>query len=209
MMNWDKLRQKLAEALPGAEAQLQMAPIGRRVLPPTDAEFRKSAVLIPLLQQEGKTTIVLTRRAEYPGVHSGQISFPGGKFEHGEADPIQVAKREAEEEIGLPGGRVEVLGMMSELYIPVSKMLVYPVLAKITKPNRWLADPREVNEVLEVPMEFFQNPRNLISYTIKHSENLVEVPAFDWQPIPIWGATAMMISELLEIIRLIDYEGQT
>lgn len=207
-MNWDILRQRLAATLPGEQAQLQMAPVGRRALPPVDAEFRQSAVLIPLLHVNDKISLVLTRRAEYPGVHSGQISFPGGKFEHGESDPVQVAKREAEEEIGLPEACVEVLGNLSELYIPVSRMLVFPVLAKITKPDQWRADPREVEEILEVPVEFFQNPRNLIRYTFSRNDESIEVPAFAWQPVPIWGATAMMISELLELIRQTNYEGQ-
>lgn len=200
-MDRDELRRRLSEPLPGVHAQMKMAPLGRRIEIPQQIEYRKSAVLVPILESPEGARLVLTRRAVYPGVHSGQISFPGGKFEPGEVDAAEVALRESFEEIGLFPEHVEVLGTLSELFIPVSRMLVYPVLGIIKAPVSWVIDEREVDEILEIPIEHFFDTRQIITYEVNRAELSFSAPAYAMNPVPIWGATAMMISELVEVLK--------
>lgn len=190
----------MLEPLPGVNAQMKMAPTGRQMEIPRKVAFRKSAVLMPILESQEGVRLVLTRRTVYPGVHSGQISFPGGKFEAGESDAAEVALRESFEEIGLSREQVDILGELSKLYIPVSQMLVYPVLARVKYPVQWVINEREVDEVLEVPIAHFMDARQIISYEVKRAEQRLIAPAYAMDTIPVWGATAMMISELVELL---------
>lgn len=190
----------MLEPLPGVNAQMKMAPTGRQMEIPRKVAFRKSAVLMPILESQEGVRLVLTRRTVYPGVHSGQISFPGGKFEAGESDAAEVALRESFEEIGLSREQVDILGELSKLYIPVSQMLVYPVLARVKYPVQWVINEREVDEVLEVPIAHFMETRQIISYEVNRAEQRMIAPAYSMDTIPVWGATAMMISELVELL---------
>lgn len=190
----------MLKPLPGVNAQMKMAPSGRQIEIPREDTFRKSAVLIPILESQEGARLVLTRRAVYPGVHSGQISFPGGKFEPGEVEATEVALRESFEEIGLSREQVDILGELSQLYIPVSQMLVYPVLARIKYPIQWIINEREVDEVLEIPIAHFMDARQIISYEVNRAGQRFVAPAYSTDRIPVWGATAMMISELVELI---------
>jgi 8-oxo-dGTP pyrophosphatase MutT (NUDIX family) len=197
----DYVQHQLSKGLPGPSAQWVMAPADRPQQPISLEGYTRSAVLILLLFRGGSPEIVFIRRASYEGVHSGQIGFPGGKFEPNEHSATEVALREANEETGIKGNEVDVLGTLSPLYIPVSKMRVEPVLAVSEMLPQFNRNEREVEEIIIKPIDFFINANNLIAYPLRHnSGKLRTVPAFNVQPVPIWGATAMMMSELLTLI---------
>jgi len=198
-----KLSAALIEDLPGEIAQFRMAPLARKRIsdmPLEDDSIRKAAVMIPLFRSEEQDCFLLTVRSTYDGVHSGQVSFPGGKFDENEVDPIHVALREMEEEVGIKAEQVQIIGMLSPLYIPVSKMHVQPVIAWVHDTN-WMANTYEVAQLLEVPIHHFLQTNVIKKKIMEFSPGIpVEVPYFDIQGHVVWGATAMIISELLSVL---------
>jgi 8-oxo-dGTP pyrophosphatase MutT (NUDIX family) len=201
-----KLSAVLQEELPGEEAQFKMAPMARKriaEMPVHDASIRKAAVMLPLFRNSENDCLLLTVRSIYEGVHSGQVSFPGGKFDENENDAIQVALREMEEEVGVKSDQIQIAGMLSPLFIPVSKMYVQPVVAWVHEPN-WLANDHEVALILEIPIHHIFQHNVIKKMKMEFSPgNLVEVPYFDLQGHTVWGATAMIISEFLAVIKKI------
>ncbi len=144
-------------------------------------------------------------RPTYPGVHSGQIALPGGKAEEGDGSLIVTALRETEEEIGVRVSEDQVLGTLSQLYIPPSNMLVTPVVAYAEEKANYRPDFREVVQVLDVALAAFNDPRNQATVAVKAATNVrLEAPGFIIEERVIWGATAMMMSELLSIMETID-----
>ena len=198
-----KLSTVLLEDLPGEAAQFKMAPLARKRLsemPLEDDSIRKAAVMIPLFRSEEQDCFLLTVRSIYEGVHSGQVSFPGGKFDENEIDPIQVALREMEEEVGIKAEQVQIIGKLSPLFIPVSKMHVQPVIAWVHDAN-WIANTHEVAQLLEVPIHQLLLTNVIKKKNMEFSPGFpVEVPYFDIQGHVVWGATAMIISELLSVL---------
>jgi 8-oxo-dGTP pyrophosphatase MutT (NUDIX family) len=195
------IQRKLSLELPGPSAQWLMAPSNRPQQSVGQELFTRSAVMILLLLGPNETEIVFIRRARYDGVHSGQIGFPGGKFEPDEYSAEEVALREANEEIGINPSDVEILGALSPLHIPVSKMRVEPVLAVSEQIPSLVRNEREVEEIIIQPLDFFLQTNNLIAYELEQFVGETrKVPAFNAKPVPIWGATAMMMSELLTLI---------
>ena len=198
-----KLSAALQEDLPGEASQFQMAPIARKrisEMPIEDNSIRKAAVMIPLFRSGEQNCLLLTVRSTYEGVHSGQVSFPGGKFDEHESDPIHVALREMEEEVGIKAKQIQIIGLLSPLYIPVSKMHVQPVIAWVHNAN-WMANTYEVAQLLEVPIHHFLQTNVIKKKSIEFSPGIpVDVPYFDIQGHVVWGATAMIISELLSVL---------
>jgi 8-oxo-dGTP pyrophosphatase MutT (NUDIX family) len=145
--------------------------------------------------------LVLTRRPEYPGAHSGQISLPGGRREAGES--LQTtALREANEEIGLIPTSVEVIGELSPLYTPPSNFCIYPFIAfSATRPT-FQPDAKEVAELIELPLTLLFSPtiyKEEIWYFPDYGER--RVPFFDIFGHQVWGATAMILNEFLTLLR--------
>jgi len=204
MQTWEEIVERLKNTLPGATAQWKMAPVGRAKVPLENSileGYRESAVLVPFIQRENGWHLVLTLRSTYDGVHSAQVSFPGGKFEKDEIHPEQVAIREAGEELGIHPQEIEIVGRLTPLTIPVSRMRVQPVIAKLSRSIPFVPDPREVSEVLEVPFHYLADRSNMKTVEVKAGKDQkMEVPAFDLGGSVIWGATAMMISELLAML---------
>lgn len=198
-----QLKKALSFPLPGEEAQYKMAPLARPRMAemPTSFEgIRKAAVLVPLFKNGDHVQVLLTLRSTYEGVHSGQISFPGGKFEPHETDPIQVALRETEEEIGISSEHIEVLGLLTPLYIPVSKMYVQPVVAWLHSTD-WFPEEKEVVEIVEVPISQLLDDQFRKTKTMDFpGRSSMMVPYFDLKNQVVWGATAMMLSELIAVL---------
>ena len=151
--------------------------------------------------QELHTLLML--RPDYAGVHSGQVSFPGGRCEPTDADHWATALREFKEETGIVLDRPEALGNLSKLYIPPSRSLVYPCVAFAQEIGQATPDPREVVELFEVPVDAIMGPD-----VVKHREQFIAVanrpvmvPYFDLGGKVVWGATAMMLWELRETMR--------
>ena len=151
----------------------------------------------------GKTFIPLTERMTYNGVHSGQVSLPGGKFEHGDADLASTALRECYEEIGVT--EIDILGKLTPLFIPVSNFLVHPYIgvSKIKNPLMKNQE-REVKTILRVNIHDLLNDNIIKQGSINVGEMKIKTPWFEVENLKVWGATAMILSELKEVMKTIS-----
>ena len=192
--------------LPGMEAQIRMAPTNRRDDIRKMGEGHKplkSGVLLLLYPlDDGEAGVVFIRRPQYNGVHSGQISFPGGRYEPGDPDLRHTALREAQEEIGIDPEQVEVIGRLTDLYIPPSNHKVSPWVGVMHHRPVFKPDPFEVESILEVALTNFLSEENLQNIPIKLADgSRLSTPCYHIEGNVIWGATAMMMAEFLECIK--------
>jgi 8-oxo-dGTP pyrophosphatase MutT (NUDIX family) len=199
------LRQRLQSNLPGEDAQYKMAPNYRPRLDRQTIETlqpRHGGVLMLLYEKNNEWFTVFTQRRNYHGVHSGQMSFPGGKFEEKDENIVKTALREAEEEVGIMQSEIEVLGLLTDLYIPPSNFLVQPVVGYLPFATTFVPQEREVEEIVEIPIAFFANDNNIQQTKVSVGKELfANVPAFVFGKHIIWGATAIMLSEFREIYK--------
>ncbi|NOY51212.1 MAG: CoA pyrophosphatase [Chlorobi bacterium] len=199
-----KLKTSLT-SLPGLEAQLRMAPVMRLQelkMQAINADTRQSAVLILFYPHKGKIMCVLMRRPSDNSVHSGQVSFPGGKFEETDIDLRSTALREANEEMGIVGDDVEIIGKLSPLFIPPSNFDVYPFVGITQKRPEFMINKDEVEQLIEVEFGLLLDPGTFTHKNIKHRNGkLVDVPCFHFDVHIVWGATAMIISELIWVFK--------
>jgi 8-oxo-dGTP pyrophosphatase MutT (NUDIX family) len=174
-----------------------------KLSPPEDA--KQSSVLILFYPMAGNIGLVLMLRPEYRGIHSGQISLPGGRYEETDESLIYTALREAKEEIGIDPGQVQIIGQLTEMYIPPSNFMVTPIVGyQATKPH-FTADPKEVAEIIEIGVDDLLDDRNKQMKKMKLSLGFsIKVPSFCINDHIIWGATAMILNELKEIISEIN-----
>lgn len=162
-----------------------------------------AAVLVPLYQQEGQWHVLFTLRTENVDAHRGQVSFPGGRIETGDAGPEQAALREAEEEIGLRPGDVRLLGRLDTL-LTVTQFRVEPIVGVIPWPYSLQINSREVALAFGVPLDWLADPANVEERTRLLRPEGPEVPVFYFKPFEgqvIWGATARIVLSLVELIR--------
>lgn len=201
------LQERLAKVpLPGHEAHFKMAHAVRRADPnPDPASTRDAAILITFFEKNpGDWHLVMIRRTASPrqDKHAGQIAFPGGKMDPGDRDLMYTALREAEEEVALDLTAIDVLGQLSPLYITVSRFMVHPFVAYSWTTPLLTRQEREIEEILELPFKAFLDPDSRQETRINLGSGIVlnHVPAFQIQGHIIWGATAMILSELIEIL---------
>ncbi|MEO0469325.1 MAG: CoA pyrophosphatase [Bacteroidota bacterium] len=201
----EALRQRLQQALPGLSAQLEMT---SRIDPNWQirADHRKGAVLALLYRHQDQLWMVFMQRTRDGNVHSGQISFPGGRIEADDPDSTAAALREAEEELQIPQTEVEVVGDLTELYIPASNFLVYPKVGYLPFRPDFVPEQAEVAKIIEVPLAALLDDRTLqkVDIQLGQGRKLRDVPAFVYEGHIIWGATAMMLNELLTLLRTIQ-----
>ncbi len=164
-----------------------------------DRPASAASVLVPLVAREDGLRLLLTRRTEHLRDHAGQISFPGGRAEDHDADAAATALREAEEEVGLPDGAVEVLGTLPT-YTTVTHFVVTPVVALITPPFTLALDSFEVAEAFEVPMDFLMNPAHHRRHVMEYAGGQRQFLSMPWGDYFIWGATAAMIRNLYRFL---------
>lgn len=195
-----RIEDELRKPLPGEEHQLLMAPEFLR-LPDAGLAARKAAVLICLIMGKTDLQVVFIKRTEYDGPHSGQISFPGGIFEDGDYNMADTAFRETREETGLDSEKARLLGALTNLHIPVSNITVHPYVAFYETDPVFTIDKNEVSYIFLVALRSFFDPGNYKKEVWDLSGRQVNVPFFHLNDNKIWGATAMILSEFLEVIR--------
>ena len=197
MINKNAWLEVLRHKLPGEKAQLRMAPTFRGKLTSKGLAI-EAAVMVLFYPSDGKTHMVFIKRNEYDGPHSAQVSFPGGVREADDLSLEETALRETREELGTDG-QIEVLGALTPLHIPVSNFMVYPFVGWMEKSPAFRPDPSEVQYVIEAALTDLLDPSNRDSETLYHHEQSIEAPFYRVGKDKIWGATAMMLSEVLHL----------
>jgi len=194
--------------LPSTAAHVKMAPIER--IKTLEAGFestvnaRKAAVLMLFYPKNNQTHLVLIIRNSYPGVHASQIAFPGGKVEISDVDLVATALRETHEEIGVHADKIKVIRDFSSIYIPPSNFLVFPFLGIATSELEFTLQEEEVAGIIEMPVSLLMDDSIVIKKAITTSyAQLIEVPVFQIGDHSVWGATAMMLSELKEVLKIV------
>jgi 8-oxo-dGTP pyrophosphatase MutT (NUDIX family) len=159
-----------------------------------------AAVLVPIVDHPAGLTVLLTQRASHLKNHAGQISFPGGRVEAGDADAAEAALREAQEEIGLGRERVEVVGYLPD-HIIISGYVATPVVGLVRPGFELSLDRTEVDEAFEVPLNFLLDPRNHVPRTRRYANVEYQLTEMPWGERNIWGATAGMLLTLYRVLR--------
>jgi 8-oxo-dGTP pyrophosphatase MutT (NUDIX family) len=204
-MRFDDVTRRLEAArttrLPGPDAQSSMAPRPRRLWVPgvLPSEARQAAGLALLYPRHGDTALLLTVRGAHLAHHRGQVSLPGGAVEAGES-VRDAALREAREEVGLDASAVSVRLELTPLHIPVSSYVLYPVVATVEAPPDVRPCESEVERIVEVGLSTLAAGSGLAFERREREGSSIEVPYFDLGNAKLWGATAMVVAELLAVL---------
>lgn len=158
----------------------------------------RAAILVLMYPSNGHISLAFIKRNEYPGPHSAQVSFPGGAWEEQDESLEHTALRETREELGIID-RIDILGSLSDLYIPVSNFLVTPFVGWLDQSPVFNPDTSEVQYVIEAPVAGLMDPKNLKSELMKRPWQTIKTPLYRVGEEKIWGATAMILSEFLEV----------
>lgn len=194
--------------LPAMKAHAKMAPFERLESLKNKASEnnnpRSAAVMMLLYPKNGMTHLVLIVRNSYEGVHSGQIAFPGGKYEKEDKNFKETALRETHEEVGISPERMKIIRPFTPMYIPPSNFMVYPFLGICNDEICFVPDPSEVAQIVELPLADFLSDAIVIEANLStsYAQN-INVPAFDIEGHIVWGATAMILSELKDVLKTV------
>lgn len=200
----DKLKAEIEKGLSGTEVQWALASSDRLIknfprVPRKDSA--DAAVLILLYPVDGIIYTVFIQRPEYNGVHGGQISFPGGKKEPSDSDLLQTAVREASEETGINPSDLKIIGNLTPLFIPVSNVVVTPFVGWSEKKPSFVPDDAEVVFIIEADIRPFLDYSIIKAKPFEIRGEMIDIKYFDYKGNVIWGATAMILQELLTIIK--------
>lgn len=194
--------------LPAIVAHKKMVPPNREeLLKNTDFKKitpKKAAVMMLFYPKKSQTHLALILRNSYNGVHSSQIAFPGGKVEPEDLNLSETAIRETHEEIGVHPTEIIVIRPFTEVYIPPSNFMVFPFFGYSQNELVFKLQEDEVAGIVELPLKDFLDDKNIVTNSIKTSyAESIEVPGFLIDKHFIWGATAMMLSELKETLKMV------
>ncbi|MBT8282720.1 MAG: CoA pyrophosphatase [Muriicola sp.] len=193
--------------LPGRDAHYKMAPeIRIRELEEGNIIRKnpKKAGVMALFYpgESSQTHLLLIMRRTYKGVHSSQVAFPGGKKEKGDTSILHTALRETYEEVGVLPEKVEIIRGVSEVFIPPSNFEVQPYVGLYADPTPFILQEDEVEHLIEVPLKKVMDNSYLTSQILSTSyASEIEVPAFNFNGYTVWGATAMMLNEIRELMK--------
>lgn len=203
------IQQQLQQQLPGPEAQYKMAHVVRQnyldLKPDVPVNARIAcvlALLYPKLEEDMHIVLIERISSNPKDRHKGQVSFPGGRYEDEDGTFERGALREAQEEVGVDPDRISILGPLTELYIPVSNFKVYPFVGYVDERPSFRPQLSEVKQIIEVPIEHLTNPatRQFTNIRINEQITLNRVPFYNVQGKIVWGATAMILSELITVL---------
>lgn len=198
-----QLINKLGQELPGESSHNKLMsyirPTATEIKKSSD--YRESAVLALIYFINSEPYLVFILRQSYQGVHSAQVSFPGGKKESSDSTLIETALREAEEEISVIAKDIEILGSLTEIYVPPSNFLISPFIGIVNNRPEFIKDTREVAEIIEVKLSLLLDEDSFVTTTVDIPDgNQMKVPAFLVNKHIVWGATAMMVQEIKDIL---------
>ncbi len=194
--------------LPAMESHQKMAPLERiKVLKESNLNrpnARNAAVMMLFYPKNGRTHFALIKRNSYPGVHSSQIAFPGGKVEESDENLVRTALRETHEEIGVHPDYIRVIRSFTTVYIPPSNFLVHPFLGYSEQEIQFSLQEEEVAGIIETPLHVLLDDTIITSKVLETSyAKSMEIPAFQIYEHTVWGATAMMLSELKDMLKMV------
>ena len=207
LLSKTELKLKFQQPLPGTVSHLKMAPPNRAKELLEKQNYllaaRQSAVMVLLYPVDNQLRTVFIKRSEYDGIHSGQIAFPGGKKEKTDQNFEETALRETWEEIGIEADNIEIVGQLSDLFIPPSNFIVKPFVGYCTHQPTYKLDPREIQSVVEIDLADFYSENRIFEkeFSSGTSGQTIKAPYFGIKNIEIWGATAMITSELLDVLK--------
>jgi 8-oxo-dGTP pyrophosphatase MutT (NUDIX family) len=199
-----KIEKRILEDLPGEPFQNKMAPINTdkyRIVP---EKHKKAGVLALLYPEDNHWHLCYIKRSSKnkDDKHSGQISFPGGKFEKKDLNMQNCAIRETYEEIGINPSKISVLGALTPLYVYASNFLVYPFVGFTEMKPKFILQESEVADIITLPINFITDDSNKTKSQIIVRNNILDnVPHYKLTGEIIWGATAMITSELEKIVK--------
>jgi len=202
-----RLTELLKNELPGQKAHRLLLPPGRELHPPGDVStILQSSVLMLLFPYRGKINTCLIRRPPTMRHHGGQIAFPGGRYEDSDQNLVQTALRESCEEIGTDAERLEILGSLTPLYVQVSNFTINPFVGWSESVPDFKIDAREVEELFILPVEEILHHSKYQVQKVSTIHGIFDAPGFYVDPLFIWGATAMVLSEFNEIYKALTYK---
>jgi len=196
----NEIESQIQIGTPGEYAHKKMMPEGRILTPEHNTKPTPSAVLIAIYNVSNELYFPLIRRPIYNGSHSGQMALPGGKYETSDKNLINTALREAYEEVGIKPETVKILGSLSQLFIPLTNMMVLPVLGFLTEAPEYKIDKHEVDKLFTIELKDLLTPsvKKIEKWNLKG--NTIQVPYYYIQKQKVWGASAMILSEFEHIL---------
>jgi len=200
-----ELHQAFSKPLPGKPAHELLKPylkINKDLDIPSIIKPRTGAVMALIYPVNNIPHILFIERPVYDGVHSGQIAFPGGQIEHSDASILDAALRETKEEVGIEPNLISVAGPLTEVFVFASNFMVYPFVGVMDKIPSLILEKNEVASILEIPLYKLMTPDIIKEKPIKNALGFtLMAPYYDLDGKTLWGATAMMVSELCAILK--------
>jgi len=197
-----QVKRALAVGRAAASSDFDLNAAFRAALP-ADRVLRPAAVLCPLVIRQGQVRVILTRRSSQLRHHPGQVAFPGGKVDAGDATPLAAALREASEEIGLDAAHVELMGELPE-HETVTGFRMHPFVGLVSSDFAPRSDPGEVEEVFEVPLRHLLDPARCTVHSRQWRGQTRSYYAMPYGPYYIWGATARVLKSLSDMVHATD-----
>lgn len=166
----------------------------------SNADYRQACVLLPLFLNDGRFWLLLTQRTTTVEYHKGEVSFPGGTVDSVDESWERTALRETFEEIGVREEDIEILGQLDDMTTLTSQFIIHPFVGMIPYPYSFKLNPREVERLIEVPLQFFFNPSQPQPHAIEYKGKSLEIPAFIYGDAVIWGATERILENFIGMI---------
>ena len=198
-----KLSEEIRKGLPGLESHKIMAPVNRPLVSFEEKDYplaNKGAVIVLFYPFNNEVHFILIKRPSYDGVHGGQVSFPGGKVDPSDSDTENTALRECEEEIGVNKKMIRIFGLLSNIYIHPSNYFVFPYLGYVDSRPEFIPDVYEVDSIIEVPLNIISDQKIKSQIEIVRKDILFNAPCYLINEHQVWGATAIILSELEEVV---------